>query len=91
MEMGMPSGIISERLDGNNDSRYTGLLAKGKLEEFPQTLYSTLAELAQQSTVIEKESAQDYGDGEDILAVRNRVKNRFLEVVPELDHFFVMA
>lgn len=49
-------------------------LTKGKLEEFSQTLYSTLAELAQQFPVIEKESAQDYGNGENILTVGNRIE-----------------
>jgi len=91
VEMGMPAGVISEGLNGHDDSRNTGFLTKGKLEKFRQTLYSTLAELAQQFAVIEKESAQDFGDGEDILAVRNRVKNRFLEVVAELDHLLGMA
>ena len=87
----MPTGVISERLDSHDDSRNTGFLAKGKLEESRQTFYSTLAELAQQFTVVEKEFAQDFGEKEDILAVRNRVKNSFLEVMAELNHFLVVA
>ncbi|MDA3832798.1 MAG: hypothetical protein PF495_05320 [Spirochaetales bacterium] len=47
--------------------------------------------LGQEFAVIEKESAQDFGDGENILAVRNSVKNRFLDVVAKLDHFLVVA
>ncbi len=53
MEAGMPSGVVSEGLNSNSHSRNTGFLAKGKLEEFGQTLYSTLTELAQQFPVIE--------------------------------------
>ncbi len=91
MEMGMPSGVISERLNSHNHSRNTGFLAKGKLEEFRQTFCSTLAELAQQFPVVEKESAQDFGNGKNVLTMGDWIKNRFLEVVSELDHFLVVA
>jgi hypothetical protein len=91
MEVGMPSRVISERLNGHDDSRNTGFLTKGELEEFRQTFYSTLAELAQKFAVIEKESSQDFGDGEDILPVGYRIKNRFLEMVAELDQLLGMA
>jgi hypothetical protein len=40
---------------------------------------------------INKESAQNVGDGEDIVTVSNWVKNRFLEVVAELGHLLGMA
>lgn len=79
MEVGVPSRVISERLNGHDDTWNTGFLAKGELEEFRQTFYSTLAELAQKFAVIEKESSQDFGDGEDILPVGYRIKNRFLD------------
>ncbi len=91
MEMGMPSGVISERLNSHNHSRNTGFLAKGKLEEFRQTFCSTLAELAQQFPVVEKESAQDFGNGKNVLTMGNWIKNRFLEVMAELDHLLGMA
>lgn len=91
MKMWMPSGIIPEGLNGHDNSWNTGFFAKGKLEKFRQTFYCALAELAQQFAVIEKESAQDSGDGEDILAVGNGIENRFLEVMAELDHFLVVA
>ena len=55
MEVGMPTGIVTEGLYGHDDSRNTGFLAKGKLEEFRQTFYGTLTELAQQFAVVEKE------------------------------------
>jgi hypothetical protein len=40
---------------------------------------------------INKESAQNVGDGEDIVTMNNRVRNRFLEAVAELGHLLVMA
>lgn len=91
MEMGMPTGVISEGLYSDDNTWYPSFLAKGKLGEFPQTFYSTLAELAQQFAVIEKESAQAFGDGEDILTVGNRIENRFLEVMTELNYLLVVA
>jgi len=91
IEVGMPAGVISKGLDGHDDSRNTDFLAKDKLEELRQTFYGTLTELGQQFAVVEKKSAQDFGDREDILTVGNRIDNRFLEVVAELDHFLVMA
>jgi hypothetical protein len=42
----MPSNVVTERLYGHDDSRNTGFLAKGKLEEFRQNFYGTLTELA---------------------------------------------
>jgi hypothetical protein len=40
---------------------------------------------------INKESAQNVGDGEGIVTVSNRVKNRFPEMVAELGHLLGMA
>jgi len=91
MDMGMPSGVVSEGLYGDDDSRNTSFLAKGKLEKFRQTFCSTLVELAQQVSIVEKESAQDFGNGKNVLTMSHWIKNRFLEVVAELDHLLVVA
>ena len=91
VKVGMPSGIITEALNSYDNTWYPGFITKSEPKEFRQTFYSTLAELAQQFAVIEKEFAQDFRDGANILPVRNRVKNRFLEVVAKLDHVLVMA
>jgi hypothetical protein len=50
-----------------------------------------LARFAKQGTGIEKEISDDLGDREHVLAVRNRVKNRFFEMVAEPDHPLGMA
>jgi hypothetical protein len=41
--------------------------------------------LAQQFAVVEKEFAQNFGNGEDILAVGYGIENRFLEMMAELE------
>jgi hypothetical protein len=91
VKMGMPTGVISEGLDCDDDSRNTGFLAQGELKEFRQTFYRALAEPAQQFTVVEKELAQDFGDGKNVLAVGHGIENRLLKVVTKLDHLLVMA
>jgi hypothetical protein len=74
VEAGMPTGVISEGLDCNDDSRNAGFLAKRELKELRQTFYSALAQLAEQFAVVEKNFAQDFGNGENILAVRNEIE-----------------
>ena len=91
MQAGMPSGIITGALNSDDNTWYPGFLTEDEFEKFRQTFHRTLAELARQRTVIGKESAQDFGDGENIVTVGNRVKNRFLEVMTKLDHFLIMA
>lgn len=39
----MPMGVVSERLNGHDDSRNIGFLSKSEPEEFRQTFYRTLA------------------------------------------------
>ena len=91
LEMRMPAGIITEGLDRYNTNRYDAFLAKGKLQKLLQTLWSTLTELTQKFTIVEKELTQDFGNGKYILAVGNRIENRFLEVVAKMNNLFVMA
>jgi hypothetical protein len=50
-----------------------------------------MAELSQQLAVKEKESAQDFEDGEDMLTVGNRIECCFLEMMAELNLLLGMA
>jgi hypothetical protein len=61
------------------------------LEEFRQTFYGALAELAQQFAVVKEEFAQDLRNRENILTMGNRKEYRFLQMMPKLDYLFVMA
>jgi hypothetical protein len=87
----MPADVISERLNGDDNTWYPRFLSKDEFEKFRQTFCGALAELAQQFAVIEKESAQDFGDGENIFTVGNRIENRLLEVMADLNYFLVVA
>jgi hypothetical protein len=73
----MPWGVIKEGLNSHSHSKNTGFLAKGKLQEFRQTFYCTLTELARQFTVAEKGSAQDFKDGKNILTVGEQDREPF--------------
>jgi hypothetical protein len=59
LEMRMPAGIITERLNCSDDSWYACLFPKRDFEKLRQALRSTLTEPAQQLTVVEKKFAQD--------------------------------
>lgn len=91
MKVRVPAGIISESLDGYDNSRNTGFLAKDEFEIFRQAFGCALAELAQQLTIIQKELSQYFGNGENILPMRYGIKDSLFEMMTKLNHFFVIV
>ena len=71
----MKPGIVAEGLNCHHNSRYSGFLAKSKLEKVFQALRSALAQLTQQFAIVEKISAKYLGNGKDILPMRYGINN----------------
>ncbi len=86
----MPASIVPESLNGDDDSRNTCLFPQDEPKEFHQIFRRALAGLAQQLTVTKKRTCAGFWGWQNVLTVRNREENRFLEVVAELNHFLVM-
>ena len=60
MDMRMPSGIVTEDLDGQGDTRNPQLFSKIDPEKAREEQCCTLAQLAEQFTIIEKISTNDF-------------------------------
>jgi len=87
----MPSTVVTEALYCQGDSGNTILFVQYGLEKCRQTCCCAFGKLAKQFTVIKKISANDLGNAENILSVRDRIQYVFLKMGCELDHFLGMT
>ncbi len=91
VKMRVKTGIVTECLYCYYDTWDTMFLSHANPKKLCQTLCRTLTEFAQQFSIIEEELSQDLRNGKNVLTKGDWIKNRFLEVMAELDHLLGMA
>ncbi|MEJ2689319.1 MAG: hypothetical protein P8130_05095 [Deltaproteobacteria bacterium] len=87
VEMRVPSGVIAEGLHGHHYAGNAVFALQMLPEEIDQTLVGAEAELARELAVIQKIPAENDRYIEDILPVRFRLQQVFLQMAAELHHF----
>jgi hypothetical protein len=88
---GQPLSRITEGLDGQGDAENPQLFAKGHPKKAREARCRALAQLAEQFAIIEKISANDFRDAEDILKMRDRKKDVVMQMAAELNHLLTMV
>ena len=84
-------GKVPERLDGNDRAGQCGGFRNSRLEEVPQGMPTTTAELCQQISVMEEEAAEGSRYTQYEVPVRDRAKHVSAEPLAEPHDTFLMA
>jgi hypothetical protein len=77
-------GKVPKRLDSNDRTRESSGFRNGCLEEAPQGIPTTTAELCQQLSVMEEEAAEDFRYAQYEVPVGDRAKHVTAEPLAEL-------
>jgi hypothetical protein len=91
MEVRMPFGIVAEGLDGQGDTGYPQIFTKGDPKKPREARCRALARLAEQFSLIEKKSSNDFRDAEYILAMQDGKEYVVLQMAAELNHLLALT
>ena len=91
MDVRVPSGIISECLNGHHRTADAIIKTKGRAKEGEQAVCCACGQPGKQTPIIEKKFTNNDGDTEDILPMWNRVEDIFPKYLAKLDDFLRMA
>lgn len=78
-------------MDDHYHARYCIIQLQGSAEKDGQALICALTKAAEQLSVIFKELAQNNGNAEDILAMRDRIQDFLLQPLAEQNDYLAVA
>lgn len=71
--MRMPTGVITECMDDENEARYPLIFAQGHLQKGGETFGRALTQLLQELTIVEEKLSNDLGNAENALPMGDRI------------------
>jgi hypothetical protein len=91
MQVRMPSTVVTEALYCQGNSGNPVLFIQHCLEKCSEACCRAFSQLAEQFPVIKEIPADNLGNAENVLPVRDGIKNVVLKMGCKLNYFFGMA